>query len=278
MDLSIIIAHYDPGNHPNCLDSFHKTLSQIELQKATFNIEVIIADDGSTSNKGIQSYGLSKSNQENHTILCLKGKNLAKWKKENNYDYPSIHNWLYLPKTVPAMSKARIGNRAIAEASSKNLFFLDDDNYFISNNTIDTIINLFQKYHLIWGQIQDRTGRFRPYSSRRVQGTTFGVNKETIIEAGLFGEWTEAVSSGVDSDIWWKFYQYFIDNPHIKACYTSEIQTLDSCSKRWRPYIKQFFRHREIKKLFHEIYGCPNYRSVTKNPSRNKSKWIDNLT
>ena len=30
MDLSIIIAHYDPGNHASYRESFNQTLSQIE--------------------------------------------------------------------------------------------------------------------------------------------------------------------------------------------------------------------------------------------------------
>ena len=50
MDLSIIIAHYDPGNHPDCLNSFKKTLTEISAQKAEYGIEIIIADDGSVSN------------------------------------------------------------------------------------------------------------------------------------------------------------------------------------------------------------------------------------
>ena len=49
MDLSIIITHFNPGNHPNCLESFHKTLSSIN--KSNYSIEIIIADDGSTTNK-----------------------------------------------------------------------------------------------------------------------------------------------------------------------------------------------------------------------------------
>ena len=53
MDLSIIIAHYDPGNHPDCLNSFKKTLTEISAQKAEYGIEIIIADDGSVSNKDI---------------------------------------------------------------------------------------------------------------------------------------------------------------------------------------------------------------------------------
>jgi len=243
-----------------------------------FNIEVIIADDGSVTHKNFQFFGSSELIYGDQIIHSLTGKNLVKWKMENDFDYPSICNWLYLPKSKPIMSKARIGNAAVANTSSENLFFLDDDNYFISKNTIDSIIKLLQNYQLIIGQIQDNNGRFRPYASKRVQGTTFGINKKTIIEAGLFGEWTESVSCGVDSDIWWKLYQYFQNNSHLKACYTSEIQTLDSCSKRWRPHIKQFFRHWAVKKLFNKIHGCPNYRSISKNPSRNKSNWMDNLT
>ena len=50
MDLSIIIAHYDPGNHLDCLNSFQKTLTEILAQKAEYSIEIIIADDGSVSN------------------------------------------------------------------------------------------------------------------------------------------------------------------------------------------------------------------------------------
>ena len=33
MHLSIIIAHYEPINHTSCIESFHKTLDQIESQK-----------------------------------------------------------------------------------------------------------------------------------------------------------------------------------------------------------------------------------------------------
>ena len=172
------------------------------------------------------------------------------------------------------MSKARIGNAAILNASSSKLFFLDDDNYFLSNHTIDTIINLLKNYQLVIGQIQDKNGRLRPFSSNRVQGTTFGIIKTHIIKAGLFGEWTEQVSSGVDSDLWWKLYHYLKNNPNLKACYTSNIKTLDSCSKRWKVHIQTLFRKSSLKKLFKEIHGCENYRNATINLSRNKSKWL----
>ena len=39
MDLSIIIAHYDPGDYPSCIESFHKTLNQIECQKGDYEMD-----------------------------------------------------------------------------------------------------------------------------------------------------------------------------------------------------------------------------------------------
>ena len=278
MDLSIIIAHYDPGDHPSCIESFHKTLNQIESQKGDYEIEIIIADDGSATHQDIQSVGSIISDSDKRTIYHLKGNILSNWKRENHFDYSSISHWLYLPKIEPIMSKARIGNAAIAKTSSDNLFFLDDDNYFISENTIDTMIKLLQKYHLVIGQIQDNNGRLRPYSSNRVQGTTFGIIKHHIVNAGLFGVWTEKVSCGIDSDLWWKLYHYFQKYHHLQACYTSDIQTLDSCSKRWKTHIKTFFRNYALKKLFEERNGCSNYRSINTNPSRRKSNWIIDLT
>ena len=278
MDLSIIIAHYDPGNHPDCLNSFQKTLTEISAQKAEYKIEIIIADDGSVSNEDVIQNSTSQLNEFGKIIYNLTGEKLEQWKIKRKYDYPEIRHWLYLPKTKQVMSKARIGNAAVKIATSENLLFLDDDNYFISDNSITTILHLLQEYQLIFGQVQDSNGRLRPFSSNRVQGTTFAFKRDIIINAGGFGDWTEAVSSGVDSDIWWKLYQYFQKNPDLKACYTSQFQTIDSCSKRWKPHIKQFFRHRAVKTEFNKIHGCPNYRDPNDNPSRIKSNWMVELT
>ena len=88
MDLSIIIAHYNPGNHPTCLDAFHKTISTIN--HLNFSIEIIIADDGSITNKNIPMLAKSKINQNDKNIFHLHGKSLEIWKKENNFDYPMI--------------------------------------------------------------------------------------------------------------------------------------------------------------------------------------------
>ncbi|RMZ49881.1 glycosyltransferase family 2 protein [Candidatus Marinimicrobia bacterium PRS2] len=278
MDLSIIIAHYDPGSHPNCLDSFHKTLTNIEAQKGNHSIEIIIADDGSASNEDVIQISTRQINESGKIIYNLTGEKLEQWKVEKGYNYTEIRHWLYLPKTEQVMSKARIGNAATSLASSDNLLFLDDDNYFISENSIEAILNLLKDYWLAFGQVQDSNGRYRPYTSNRVQGTTIAVKKEVIKNAGGFGDWTEVISSAVDSDIWWKLYWYFQKNPELKACYTSQFQTVDSCSKRWKPHIKQFFRHRSVKKEFNKIHGCPNYRNPSDNPSRIKSNWMVDLT
>ena len=278
MDLSIVIAHYDPGNHPDCLLSFHKTLSALSEQKGDLDIEIIIGDDGSPSNEYIIQNHTTKIQQSGNTIFCLEGEKLNQWKMDKKYKYLDIKRWLYSPKINQSMNKARLGNTAIHLAKCENILFLDDDNYFISNNSLETIVNILNNYHLLFGQVNDSNGRPRSYSSKRVQGTTFAVKKKIILNAGGFGEWTESVSSGVDSDIWWKLYHYFKKNPHLKACYTSQIQTIDSCSKRWKPHIKQFFRHRAVSKEFNKAHGCINYRNPIFNPSRIKSNWLEDLT
>ena len=45
--LTIIIAHYDPGNSKKSKESFIKTLESIKRQISDYNLELIIADDGS---------------------------------------------------------------------------------------------------------------------------------------------------------------------------------------------------------------------------------------
>ena len=278
MDLSIIIAHYDPGNHPDCLNSFKKTLTEISAQKAEYGIEIIIADDGSVSNEDVIQISASQINESGKIIYNLAGEKLEQWKAERGYNCTEIRHWLYLQKIEQVMSKARIGNAATSLASSDNLLFLDDDNYFITENSIAVIVNLLKDYQLVIGQLQDSNGRYRTYSSNRVQGTTFAVKKDILQNTGGFGEWTETVSSGVDSDIWWKLYHYFQKNPKLKACYTSQFQTVDSCSKRWKPHIKQILRHRAVRKEFNKIHSCPDYRSPKHNPARNKSNWLKDLT
>lgn len=278
MDLSIIIAHYNPGNHPECVDSFKKTLDSISSQRKDFKIEIIIADDGSLPNNSIQNTFSKKFDQNGRDIYLLQNSILKDFLKLHGLNDFPIDKWLYLPKKIKCMSKARVLNLATSLASSDNLFFLDDDNYFISQDPITRIVKYFKKYQLIIGQVKDSNNRLRTFSSKRVQGTTLGIKKDVLLNAGQFGEWTESVSCGVDSDLWWKLYKYFKKNESLKACFSSDIRTIDSCSKRWKPFINSFFRKRKLVKAFMKEHSCPNLNSVKHNPSRNKENWITNLS
>ena len=278
MDLSIVIAHYDPGNHPDCVQSFHETINKILEQKESFSVEIIVADDGSPPHSDIMQNHSDTHSENGRQIYLLRDSKLQEWLKKINLPEDCISNWIYLPKEKPQMGKARLGNAAIEFAQADNILFLDDDNYFISENTISSILELLTAYHLVFGQIKDSNGSLRPFTSNRVQGTTFAVKKNIMTSCGGFGDWTEKVSSGVDSDIWWKLYHYFQEHTKLKACYTSKIQTLDSCSKRWKPHISQLLRHRAVRKEFEKMHGCPNYRSAKRNPSRVKSLWLENLS
>ena len=74
-DISIIIAHYNPINGLN--NPLIKTLNTIENQKANYNIEVIIADDGSRYSKDIlNSYSKKINIKDDKTKkVSLKKKN-----------------------------------------------------------------------------------------------------------------------------------------------------------------------------------------------------------
>ena len=82
MDLSIIIAHYDPGNHPSCIESFQKALTEISTQKAEYKIEIIIADDGSASNEDVIQNSTSQLNESGKIIYNLTDEKLEQWKAE----------------------------------------------------------------------------------------------------------------------------------------------------------------------------------------------------
>jgi len=278
IDLSIIIAHYKPKNFKFSNPLF-KTLDIIKNQIDDFNIEVIIADDGSYYSKGIiEGYSKKESvPNDNRNFYIWNNKELNDWIKNNKFSSNLISHWAYLPKTnPPAMSKSRILNYAVTLSNSENILFLDDDNYFISNNTIKNINELLVDYDLIIGQIKDNNGRFRKYNSHRVQGTTMIIKKSVLLHIDGFGEWTENFSCGVDSDLWIKLYNYFSNNKHLKACFTNKISTFDSQSKRWKKYTK-FFKEWNLRKEFNKRYNCKNYKSARFNLSRKKELWIDNL-
>ena len=280
MRLSIIIAHFDPGNNIDYKNAFVKTLKSIISQCEFDDVEVIIADDGSHySPNYLSSQNTKFHNNDTYQDLNKNEFNVILDKYYNNKEVGSaIDKWIILPKKSNKMYKPRVLNICAKECSSDFIFFLDDDNYFVSNKSISNIIKLSKQYNIIFGQVIDKNGRPRPYSSNRVQGTTFGLNKKIFNNIGGYGEWTIDLSNGVDSDIWWKMFKYFKKNKTTKACYTSEIQTVDTCSKRWSLFTSNLFRKSKLKKAFRKKYQCKNYRNKVYNPSRNKALWIDDLT
>ncbi len=274
-NLTIIISHYNPNLKKNPLN---KTIDTIIEQNCNHNIEIIIADDGSLYSKNILENYSEKKNipDDNRLIYISENEKLEAFLDKQNIKNNLITKWVYLPKTVPCMSKAKVLNYSTKYAESNNLFFLDDDNYLISRNTITHLLNLFESYDFIIGQIKDSNGRLRPYSSNRVQGTTVGIKKYILENIGGFGEWTEKYSCGIDSDFWIKIFNYYKKNTDLKACYTDKIKTFDSYSKRWKKYTK-LFKEINLKKEFNSLYNCKNYKNAKYNLSRNKKLWIENL-
>jgi len=280
LDLSIIIAHYTPTlDHP-CLSSVAKTFTELARQCGGLEAEVIVCDDGSPLYRRHSDDNLSFSLPDGRVYYDFVGDEALAIAKErfSIADFPPISHWIYLEKTKPCSSKARLWNLAAEKALSGKLIYFDDDNFLTQPNSLTVFQRLLNQYQVVFGQVIDRKGRPRSFKSQRVQGTTFGVKKTLLQSVGGFGEWTEAVSSGIDSDLWFKLYQKLKNERPFQAAYTDEIQTIDGCSKRWKPFVGSFFRHRAVRQAFQEIHGCANYRDSHANPSRKKSLWIDNLT
>jgi len=276
VDLTIIIAHYFSENSQH-LNPLFKTIDTIFEQKNNYNIEVIIADDGSDySSKIVNNYSKKIEIKDDPRDIFIAEEDILRNFLKNQNIKHSLNKWVYLPKTIQCMSKARVANYAVQESNSDKILFLDDDNYFISKNSIESLIELFKEYNIIVGQIKDNNGRVREYSSNRVQGTTIAISKKVFMNVNGFGEWTEQYSCGVDSDFWIKLYSYFKSSGKINACFTNKISTFDSCSKRWGKFTS-IFRNYKIKKEFYRRYNCKNYKSKKYNLSRQKQLWLKNL-
>jgi len=272
-DLSIIVAHFKPEN---LLDNpLLKTINEINHQKKEYKVEVTISDDGSFYNYSfLDNYSRIKK-IDNKNIYILENKELKDFLIKEDLKVDGITKWIHFPKINNSMNKAFVTNCGVSLSQSDKLLFLDDDNYFISNNSIENLINLFNNYDLVFGQIKDNNNRFRSYESYRVQGTTIGIKKEIFNKIGGLGEWTSEFSCAVDSDFWIKLYNYYISS-NLKGCYTNQISTYDSFSKRWKKYTK-FFKEIKLRKKFNKLYNCKNYKNYRSNLSRQKKLWLDNL-
>ena len=276
-DLSIIIAHYKSNDDSN-VNPLHKTLQSISNQCSNYKIEIIIADDGSNyTMNAIKDYSKCIDiDNDSRKFFILNNSKLSVFLNDINIKNNFISHWVYLPKHKKCMSKARVVNYAVKISKSKNILFLDDDNYLISKNSIENILLLLSNFNFIVGQIKDNNGRLRLYKSRRVQGTTLVVNKDIFFDVGGLGEWTEKFSCGIDSDFWIKLFNYHKSNNVLKACFTNKLSTYDSYSKRWKKYTT-YFRDYYLKKEFNKIYKIKNYKNSKYNLSRVKDLWIKNL-
>tara|TARA_B100001142_G_scaffold113394_1_gene115463 strand:+ start:5688 stop:6521 length:834 start_codon:yes stop_codon:yes gene_type:complete len=272
-DLSIIIAHFKPRDLIS--NPLIKTISEINNQKGEYKIEIVIADDGSLYDYPFEKKYSSISCFKEKDVYLLNDKILKEFLLAQSLDIKGISKWVHYPKINNSMNKAFITNCAVNISKSKNLLLLDDDNYFISKNSIESLVKLFENYDLVFGQIKDNNNRYRSYDSHRVQGTTIGIKKNIFNKVGGLGEWTSEFSCAVDSDFWIKLYNYY-NEYKINGCYTNQISTYDSFSKRWKKYTK-FFKEIRLKKKFNKLYSCKNYKSYRSNYSRQKKLWLDNL-
>ena len=69
LSLSIIIAHYCTDRLNQSYDSFIKTLDSIQSQSEKYDIEIIIADDGSNYSKNISNEYSEKIDILNEKIV-----------------------------------------------------------------------------------------------------------------------------------------------------------------------------------------------------------------
>ena len=180
--LSIIIAHYFPkeSDYDNPLQ---KTIEEIEKQLLGNEVEIIIADDGSSyTNQIINDYTKKiEIKNDSRDIYMLEGEKLKVMLNSINLNSSIIKRWIYLPKFIKCMSKARALNYATQFTQNDNLLFLDDDNYFISDNSINNLLNLFNEYDFIIGQIKDNGGRNEEFAFGGIDDTL--INARAIILA-----------------------------------------------------------------------------------------------
>ena len=99
--LSIIIAHYFPkeSDYDNPLQ---KTIEEIEKQLLGNEVEIIIADDGSSyTNQIINDYTKKiEINNDSRDIYMLEGEKLKVMLNSINLNSSIIKRWIYLPKFI----------------------------------------------------------------------------------------------------------------------------------------------------------------------------------
>lgn len=281
--ITVIVAHYAPardgGQSHRALEHTLGSLLDPAISEPPV---VLVCDDGSPA------HGVLEQPDEGGALRRedANGRSVS----VRPLDDPAIRSlgvrvpaglqgsWLYLPKHRRAMCKARLWNLAARLAPGERLVFLDDDHGFVTDEPLRHFAELLERFPIVIGQVVGRSGRARPFSSRRVQGTTFALSASMLEACGGFGEWTEEVSCGIDSDLWWKLYRRTARLSGPQACYTSTIRTIDSISKRWQSYSGRWTRRRALRRAFEAQHRCVNYRDPEQNPSRRKELWMVDLT
>ena len=97
-DLSIIIAHFKPTGSVS-INPLIKTLDIIEQQKDNYNIQIIIADDGSNYTKSItECYSNKILVNENKHLYSIEKLQLDNWLLDKKITNKLITHWVYFPK------------------------------------------------------------------------------------------------------------------------------------------------------------------------------------
>ena len=139
--ITIIIAHYDPGNSIKAKAAFLKTLETLNNQEYACELEIIIADDGSYYTPMLENNLKKEANE----YYQLDKKNIKKLLSDF-YNSPKflniIDDWIVLPKKQNKMYKPKVLNISASIANGDLIFFLDDDNYFCHNDCIKNIMDL----------------------------------------------------------------------------------------------------------------------------------------
>ncbi len=280
--MDIIVAHYLPAARDRCREQVTQALKTLNTAAQEVDGKLHLCDDGSPD--GQPPSDLVDREIElatDCTAMILTAERARTWAarrlemKPEELDH--LETYYYAPKTRPISRKARLWNLAVSRSREPVLAFFDDDNLLLDPSMLRHFRELLERYEVVFGQIIDRSGHRRSFNSHRVQGTTFAIRRPTLEAIGGFGEWTEEVSSAIDSDLWWKLYQHLGSRRPHAAAFTTRVRSRDLCHKRWLPFAGRWFRHRRTRRAFARQYPCPDYTKVRYNPSRDKSRWMDNL-
>jgi len=264
MKILFLVQSYIPAvKQEEYLSILTDTIDSIARQPVLdgFNVNVVLCDDGSDYLADLQGDEIQEVEDKQLDVIKekfkLKINNLFISKKSNNYQKADLFRYvieLYL--------------------SQYELFiFLDDDHSFVHENSLLKFVQHYnQGYEFIVGKLYHPVNRFRFYTDYKVQGTTFALSKQALINGHFFTKYIAQWGCGEDSEVFFKAYK-LCNNKKLKAIYDSNIITIDKITGRWLYCQNQVGGVDIFKKGFKELYGVDPHN----NPSRDKKKWMDFL-